>query len=99
MRDTKRQVEELASKWLSFMSKEDFGAVILDLNASKAHLHYILSLKLAHWQELPWLLAVLGHTSETVARTGASKILGRFDGIGTLIVRKPESERPRAHNS
>ena len=50
-------VQALASKWLGFMDKGAFGAVILDLNSGKAHLHYTLSLKLAHWQELPCKLA------------------------------------------
>ena len=43
----------------------------------KAYLVYILTMKLEQWQKLPWLLCVLGHLSEDVARAGAKHILAQ----------------------
>ena len=73
-------------KWGGIVSPEKFGPILIDFNKAKAHLHYILSLKLGHlWSELPWKLAVLGHHNPTVARRGANDII-------EMIMRSPQHD-------
>ena len=69
----------LALKQRGACAEQEWANLVLDMERGKNHVLYVLTLKLQHWQELPWYLCILAHTDEAVARRGAANILDRFD--------------------
>ena len=51
----------------------------MEYNRGKAHTAYILTVKLANWQQLPWLLAGIAHHYEDRARECAAKVVHQYD--------------------
>ena len=66
----------LSLSWRSRLSQDQWALLIADWARAKSHAVYIIS-KAQHWQHLPWLLCVLGHFDESVARQGAKDILAQ----------------------
>ena len=67
-------VEVLAAltlAWRDRLSEERWSALVSDFAKGKAHIVYIVTLKLDQWLHLPWFLAILGHHCEEIARDGA----------------------------
>lgn len=66
---------DLAYRFRSRMTGEQWSAFSGDFHKGKSHIIYIVNIKLSQWQQLPWYLCVLGHLCEGAARRGAQKIL------------------------
>ena len=69
----------LACKWRSQLSANMFAGLLSDLDQGKRHIGYVLTLKLAHWRELPWLISILSHHKRDIAQKGAACILKKFE--------------------
>ena len=69
----------LSRKWRRRLDDETWAAVLEDFHIGKAHLVYVILLKMSNWLVLPWLLCILGHIDEEVARRGAQKIIELFE--------------------
>ncbi len=61
------------------MTEAEWACLLSEWARARAHISYVLTLKLHHWTELPWLLCVLGHPDESTAREGTHRILQQFD--------------------
>ena len=68
-------------EWRSELTAEQWSALVLDMERGKNHTVYVLTLKLQHWEELPWLLCILAHIDDDVARRGAARIIAKFDTL------------------
>ena len=73
-------VADLALTWRTRLGAEQWARLLGDFGRGKAHIVYIVTMKLDQWQRLPWLLCVLGHHDEQVARQGANHILKEYQG-------------------
>eukprot|EP00969_Alexandrium_andersonii_P356374 15446411-Alexandrium_andersonii.AAC.1 len=64
------------------LSAEDRSRVLDDYATARSHLEFVFRVKLAHWQQLPYLLAGLGHPDQAQARAVAGRALALFDAAG-----------------
>lgn len=76
----------LAVSWRPVLTTAEWTGLLSEFNRGKSHLVYIVTLKMAHWQELPWLLCQVGHYDETIAREGAKKALAKFTAFPSAEV-------------
>lgn len=61
------------------LTAEEWARIMANMNHAKAHMLLILKLKLDFAKRLPFLLCVLAHHDESVARSGASRILDSWN--------------------
>ena len=54
-------------KWRLLMSSEQWTTLINEFQRGKAHAYHILTLKLNHWQTLPWYLSITWSAGATNA--------------------------------
>ena len=71
-------ISNVAQKWRRRLSDAQWSELVLNFRRGKAHIIYVVVLKLSHWQVLPWFLCILGHLVEDIARGGAVRILSMF---------------------
>eukprot|EP00969_Alexandrium_andersonii_P097976 4325299-Alexandrium_andersonii.AAC.1 len=76
---------DLILKCRHLLTPESWAKVIGEMERGKHHVHFILLLKLQHWQELPWVLCILAHSSSEVARAGAAQILQKYDEVPEAV--------------
>ena len=61
-------ITELLHICSSLTSADDRNKVMMDFERGCQHIYYVLTLKLAHWQDNPWRLLALAHPLIEVAR-------------------------------
>ena len=57
---------------------ETWASLLQEFAAAKSYMHFILTIKLQNWTELPWLCCALAHHDESKARQGARRILEKL---------------------
>ena len=75
----RNSVSELALSCRQYLTHEQWSGILMELDRAKSHCVYILSMKLIHWQQLPWLLCGLSHVNEETARGIANTCIAQFD--------------------
>ena len=72
--------------WRSRLDATVWGNIISDFERARAHVRYVLAMKLQHWQELPWAVCGLALLDEAAAMRWAGKILTTFDECAVDIL-------------
>ena len=71
------------------LQQEQQGIILSDLAQARAHLVFILQVKMAHWGRLPYLLFGLAHHSPMVAVVAAKAALEVAQSSGALLEEQP----------
>ena len=61
------------------LAADQVVTIATDLEKLRAHVLSLLTRKLAHWRQLPWLLSGIAHYDPTVAQRIANDAIDAFD--------------------
>ena len=61
------------------LTQDEWTELILEFRRGRSHISYIITVKLQHWQSLPWLLCGIAHVDVDTARSCASRALAAYD--------------------